>query len=145
MPLPGTRVIHPRWAEHHRPVAEGGMTATVSLRLPGATATGAFDDDTGNTPTAPHAPYHTGPARIQAMSTRAQEALAAEQQVTTLAYLVSVEWDAATGEQDVAAKHLVHVDAVDANGDPTLVGRDLVVQEVVHGSLVFERDLICTD
>lgn len=145
MPLPSTRVIHPEWAEHHRPVAEGGMTATCSLRLPGGTATGDFDDEAGNTPAESNAPYHSGPCRIQAMSTRAQEALAAEQEVTSLAYLVTVEWDAGTPEQDIEAKHLVHIDSVDDNGDPTLVGKDLVVRSVVHGSLVFERDLICTD
>lgn len=121
------------------------MTATCSLRLPGGTP-GEFDPETGTTPTTPHPAYHSGRCRIQAMSTREHEALVAEQEVRTLAYLVTVEWDAATtAEQDIEVDHLVHIDTVGPHGDPTLAGKDMLIRSVVRGSLVFERDLVCTD
>lgn len=120
------------------------MTATVSFRHPGGTP-GTFDPDTGKTPVVPYPPYYTGPSRIQAMSTTAQQALSAEEQIARLSYLVTVPWDGAGGPDDFAVDDLAHVDAVDANGDPTLVDRELTLTSVVRGSLTFERDLICTD
>lgn len=143
MPLPNTRVIHPDWAARHRPTATGTMTATIAWRHPDQTQTG-FDDETGRPTFGPSDAYFEGPARVQAMSTNAQQTLVAEQDITQQAYLVSVEWDAAT---DVGtgfrADDIGDVVAVDDNGNPTLVGKALTVRSVIEGSLAFQRDLIC--
>ncbi len=143
MPLKGTRVIGPGWSDHHRPVTAGTMTATCDLRLPGGTDS-TFDGDTGTTTVTPHPPYLTGAkCRIQALST--QEAgvqqLVAEQQVTTMPYLVAVDW-ATASEVEPAVNHLVDVVTCE---DPRMVGRTLTVKAVVGGSLIWERDLVCTD
>lgn len=142
MPLPNTRVIPEGWSAHHRPVAEGGMTATVQVRHPGGTP-GEFDPVTGTRPNVPHAPHHTGQARIQVAPVfGGGEAVAGGQEITTVAYLVAIELD---GSDECKVDDLVKVTAVDDNGDPALVGRTLTVTGVARGSLAWERDLVCTD
>lgn len=140
---PGTPVIPPGWAAHHRPVVVKTMTGTVSIRRPGTKST--FDPATGATTATEYEPHHIGPARLQVLSLADQEALAGGQEVSTVAYLVTVEHDAATAGIDFGLGDLVKVDAVDDNGDSTLVGRELTVESLTRGSLVFERDLYCTD
>lgn len=129
------------------------MTATVSFRHPGGTP-GEFNDETGARDLDPFPPYYGpdingegGIARIQAMSTQAAQALAAEQTITTQAYLVTIPAFAEllAGAEDFAVDDLGVVDAVGPHGDVTLVGRELTVQAVIRGSLTFERDLVCTD
>jgi len=139
---PGTRVIPADWSATHRPVTAKTMTATCSIRHPGGTP-GEFDPETGTTPVVPYPPH--APAlstRIQVLSLQDQEAIAGDEQVSTVAYLVTID---ATAAAELALDDLVKVDTVDANGDPTLVGRELSVDSLTRGSLVWERDLICTD
>lgn len=137
-PLPGTRVIPKDWAAHHRPTVAGTWTATCTIRRPGGTA-GDFDEETGKRPIEPYAAHYDGPCRVQAM-VDAGEREAAGQQVTVAGYLVVVERDT-SAETEVG--HVVKITAVDDNGHPDLVGRELTVTGVVYGSLAFERDLTC--
>lgn len=134
---PGTPVIPADWQESHAPVAQGTMTATVSLRKPGSTT--VFDEATGQTEYTPLTPYATAqPARIQAYRATAIDRAkdVADETVRVTGYLVSVPWDNAPDEGDI-------VD-VTASKDGDLAGRSLVVIDVVRGSLRFTRDLFCT-
>lgn len=143
MPFAGTKVIPPGWSDHHRPVAAGTMTATCNLRLPGVTS-GSFNSTSGTQGGTPNTPYLTGAkCRLQAQSIgeKGVEHLVADQQVTTMLYLVAIDWSTG-GAVEPAVGHLV--DVVTAE-DATMVGRTLTVKAVVRGSLVWERDLICTD
>lgn len=143
MPFPGTKVIPDGWSDHHRPTAAGTMTATCNLRIPGGTDK-QFDTGTGKTTVTPHPPYLVGAkCRIQALKIgeKGVDQRVAEQQITTAPYLVAVDWSTAAGVEP-RVDHLV--DVVTAE-DPTLVGHTLTVRSVVRGSLVWERDLTCTD
>lgn len=140
MPLPGSHVIHPDWISHHRPVAEGGFTAAVHINAEG-TGEPVWDDadQVSRTPAGPE--RYLGGARIQLLTLTEAQRLVAEQQITTLAYLVVVSLDATTVEVD----DIVTIDQVDADGDQSLIGRQLRVRAVARGSLAWERDLVCTD
>lgn len=137
MPRPSSNVIHPRWATHHRPVVEGTFTATIAIRDPAQDTRGELDHDTGTRPVVKATPYYVGGCRIQQQK-QPQVSISADQRVTTHDYLVPVpiEVNARTG----------HIGTVtDCPADPTLVGRELKVTDVLRGSLAWERDLICID
>jgi hypothetical protein len=140
MPLAGTRVIPSGWSDHHRPVVAGTRTGTVAWRKPAGTK-GAFNGATGTQAATPATAYFTGSARIQALAEAGATSETGGQQVTITGYLVTVAWDA-TDQFEV--DDLGEVAAVDANGDPGLVGKTLIVKSVARGSLVWERDLYCT-
>lgn len=138
----GRRAVIPSgWSAHHRAVTEGAMTATVEARRPGGTE-GAMNPATGERTVTPFAPHYTGKARIQIVPMFGGDTETAGQQVTTAGYLVTVKL---AGSDGWKVDDLVKVTAVDANGDPTLVGRELTVTVVARGSLAWERDLRCTD
>lgn len=118
------------------------MTATVEGRRPGGT-TGPIDPVTGERTIVPFAPHYTGAARIQVVPIfGGGDAVSGGQEVTTVAYLVAVRL-AESNQWKV--DDLVKMTAVDANGDTTLVGRELTVTGMARGSLAWERDLVCTD
>ncbi len=148
MPLPGSQVIGPRWADHHRPVVAATFTATCSIRHPGGTP-GVFNPVSGTRPITPHPVFHTGPCRVQVLgsiSGQVSTPVTAEQEISTINYRVSVDWDAVTsGADDIFVDDLVTFSAVGRNGDPTLVGRTLTVRGITRGSLVWSRALTCTD
>lgn len=142
---PGTSVIPADWADSHRPVIAKTLGATIAFRHPGGT-TGPLDPDTDQPTYVPNPPYQTGKCRIQVLARADQQKTdVADQPVQKVGYLVVVD----TTDEDLA--HPITVDdlgditAVDANGDPTLVGRTLVVDSIARGSIVWERDIYCTD
>lgn len=143
---PSTAVIPAGWSAGHRPVIAKTLTGTCEIRRPGGVA-GAFDPDLGYAPVTPHAPHHAGPCRVQVLPALEQERVTGGQDVTLVGYQVTVEWDATVEPPDDTSlvDQLVKVTAVDGNGDPSLVGRELTVRSVMRGSLAWERDLICTD
>lgn len=139
------RVIPTDWSAHHRPLLTGTRDATVTLRRPGGTP-GEFNEATGTYPSVPFPAYFglgatEANARIQVLSVGDQERLAAEQQVTTLGYAVMID-HAVDGMQ---LNDVVTVTAMDNNGDPWLVGREMSVEAIEGGSLHWERRLLCTD
>ena len=143
---PGTEVIPAGWSADHRPVVKGTFTATVAIRHPGGTQ-GAFDPETGTYPNTPH-PAHYGAgatepnARIQVQPIFSGERDTAGQLVSVAGYLVVVDRDTSTA---TAVGDICKVTAVDDNGDPSLVNRELTVSGVARGSLAWERDLTCLD
>lgn len=137
---PGTPVIPGQWSQAPRTGFAKTRTARITIRRPGAVK-GAFDDTTGTYPMVPPEPHFTGTARIQARDAQPAELLVADQEVTTTGYLVAVPLDAT----QVQVEDIVTVTDLDCNGDEVLVGHELIVRSVATGSLVWERDLICTD
>lgn len=134
MPLPNTRVIHPDWSEHHRPTAEGTMTATCEITR---RATGGTTDASGTyTPAAPTT-IHTGPCRVQALTTQRQVVVIGETQETRHRYLVTIRYAA-----DIHIGDLVRITA---SVDGGLVGRQLRVTDTTYGSEQWERDLNCEE
>lgn len=132
---PGTEVIPTGWAAGHQAAADGTKTARVALRLPGTTS--RWDEASQSTVTEPYAPYASDvPARVQALANDARVITAAEQTVTVTGYLIAVPAD--------LAPQRGHIVTVSGSGDPLLDGRELKVDDVVRGSLRFERDLYCS-
>lgn len=134
MPFPGTQVIPSAWSEHHRPVVAGSMTARVALYFPA--------DEYSWPPVTPTTddPVWEGVARIQA-ATSSSDAVPAETPVKTRPYLVTVPLGAFPAEIPLGEPGAYLV--VTAAEDAAFVGRRLTIHDVQHGSLVWERDLIC--
>lgn len=136
MPIPGSSPIHPRFVEHHRPVATGTMTADVVITRPGAGA-GTFDPVTRKTTPPAATTTYTGPARVQTMLRVNQPVEFGGQQVSLHRYQVSIEWSGVVRVDDAVT--------VTAASDPALVGRRLRVIDVIVSSLEWQRDLLCED
>lgn len=119
----------------HRVLAEDVMTAVVALRLPGW-ASRELDEESAEYTEVPHEPYFTGPCRVRALG-GADQPVVGDNTYTVGAYLVTVPVEAA----EVAEGHLA---TVTGSGDPLLDGRELRVDDVVRGSQLVERELICT-
>lgn len=132
-PLPGTRVVHPRWSEHHQATTAGARTATCTITTGGA---GEWSPTTG--PTAGEANVlHTGTCRVQALDSGANAADAAGQIVVQRPYLVTVD----SGAPDIPVGARVRIDT--CPDDPHLAGKTLTVADPKYGSLRFDRDLLC--
>lgn len=139
--LPNHRVIPAGWQAAHRPTAESTMTGVCRIH----TADGP-PEYPSQTPT-PGALYADGvPCRIQ-QQVGERDAEAATQQVHTRDYLVTVPLAlfpdvpvTDTGPYLTLTGYLPGHD-----GDPTLVGRALKVTSIQRGTLLWERDLVCTD
>jgi hypothetical protein len=127
-------VIPKGWSEHHRPVPAGASTATVTVTR--AAAGGTWDASTGTVTGGDSSTIHAGTARIQALLRQPTSPDAAGQTISARDYLVVVN-DITV---DIRKGDRVHVDTSE---DPNLTGRDLTVDEVQRGSLVWERDLTC--
>ncbi|WP_242892853.1 DUF6093 family protein [Actinomadura litoris] len=131
MPLPGTRPIHPRWSEHHRPTATGLMTATCTITR----TSGPGTEGPGGTwiPPDPVAVY-SGPCRVVPATADERLLTLGENQVTSRRYQVAVRYDTA----QLQVGDVVEVtEAVDEG----LVGLKLRVLDVRYGSEQWERDL----
>ena len=135
MPLEGSRVIPAGWEAHHRPVLETTWTATVTFRR--FTGASTHDPNTGST-SRDSVVVYTGPCRIQHHeTTSAGSVIAGAEKVTTHDYQVSGPVSMDLQRDDFGT--------VDTCNDPTFVGRELTVTDVQRGSLLFQRDVICTD
>lgn len=135
MPLEGSRVIPAGWEAYHRPVLDTTRTATITFRR--FSGPPVHDPDTGSS-SRPTAVVFSGTCRIQDHVTNAAGAfVAAAERITVHAYQVSLPVEADLRIDDVGT--------VDGCNDPTFVGRQLTVTDIQRGSLLFERDVICTD
>lgn len=143
-PLPNHSVVPAGWAAHHRPVANGTMTALCDVHAPGTIEWPATELTPGER-------YATDvPARLQQLNAP-REATPAGQEVTQQQYLVTMPLHlvpaAAQNITDSGPYVTVtgYMPGRAQDGDPHLVGRPLKVLAVQRGSLLWERDLICVD
>lgn len=113
------------------------MPDVCEIRHPGGAA-GAFNPDTGSTPTTPNQPFYDGACAAQDDPAAARELLVAEQEVALGVTVVRVPWDVT----EVAEGDLV---TVTVSADPVLAGRgEMTVQKVQASSFATARRLICT-
>lgn len=144
MPFPATRVLHPDWSAHHRPTAESAMTVGMMFTRAG-TGEGTYNDPAtgGDGTTTPPARTDVAAttARIQARNASERVVLVGENTVTLRTYLVAVPVDAG----DIRVDDHGEVTSVAADADPELLGLVLRVRDVIYGSEVWQRDLICED
>lgn len=143
MPLPNTRVIHPDWSRHHRPVAEGAMTGECVITEAASTGTVAeFDETLGvSAPPTPTVVYR-GICRVQRAIATESHPTIADREVTLRDYYVMLPV-AAPGATQVEVNHIVEFTVM--ADDPTLVGRTMRVRGDRRGSLLWQRDLVCED
>lgn len=137
MPRPGTPVIHPQWSEHHRPTADGQMTAECSIDRPSHVAT--LNETTGRSTYPAATNLYAGPCRFQAGPRLSTPTTVGGTQATQHRYAVAVP--ATVG--GIQINDQVTVTA--CTDDPSMVGRVLRVVDVLEGSLLWQRDLICED
>lgn len=142
MPLHNSKVLPAGWSQHHRASAEGGMTATVTITNP-PTKPGRWNPTSGDVADADGADIYSGLARIQASTDDQSTSDAADQTVTWRDYLIQVPATVATVR--AGGEHPSRVTVTACPGDAAIVGRVLTVVDVVHGSEVWTRDLICRD
>lgn len=145
MPLPNTRVIPHGWSQHHRPTAEGQLTAECEIiSYPSGGEPLVFDETLGySTPAAPNILYR-GPCRVQRLqpALSATELAIADREVIIREYMVVVPHDA-VAVPGAAVNDLVRITA--NPDDPTLIGGLLRIRDIRQGSLIWQRDLTCED
>lgn len=128
-PLPNTRVIPAGWAEHHRPVAAGTMTAP-----------GVVKRISDGPPPYPKPPGWTGETTVHEALFRVQElkreggGTPGEQPTTERQYLLTTQVTDAPAFRAGERGDIVHV-----------VGRQFRIVSIMFGSLLWEVDLICVD
>lgn len=135
MPLPTTRVIHPRWSEHHRPTATG--TQTAECIITSRTGTGTTAPDGAYTPAAATTIY-TGVCRLNALPRIEPPRAVGGAQETHHRYRVAITYDAA----DIPIGASVHITMAT---DARLIGREFRVTSVAYGSEQWERVLTCDE
>lgn len=127
--LPNTRVIPAKWAEHHRPTANGTMTepCTITRISAGPPPYPIPVDWTGETT------IHTTVCRVQELK-REGGSVPAEQPTSERQYLITIPVLGApafrAGEQG---------DVINA------LGRQLRIGSIMFGTLLWELDFICVD
>ena len=134
-------IIHPDWERHHRPVAASTMTGQCRVIRPGAP--GGYPDFEP----APDVVLVETVCRVQQQQNRAARGDSQGQLVDSRDYLVTIPadaWPAGTVVDDTGPILVVDGYLPGHAGDPDLVGRHLHVEQVLHGTLRFERDLYCT-
>jgi hypothetical protein len=139
MPFPGTKVFPDGWEAHHRPVAEGAMTATGIIRR--HSSAGVHNEATGRTdypdPTTVYGTGGPAPMRIVRDGVETTRMIG-ERQVVIRGYIVALPADAPeirVNDEVVAA----------TAGDTELPGESLWVHDVRFGSQIWERDLVCAN
>jgi len=113
------------------------MTGVCTIRDPAQDTEGPFDEESGTRSVIKAAPFFTGPCRAQQQK-QPQVATTGEQRVSTHDYLVTIP-------ASVTAVKLGHIVTVTAAEDASLIGRPLKVVDVIRGTEIWERDLICID
>lgn len=140
-PLRSTRVVPANWAAHHRPVAEETMTAVCRIWDRAAGPPVGLDGPGPDLLAA-----HRVPCRVQELKSAGEGTVQpAGQEVTERRYLITVPVTTAVYFKTGTRGHQIEITGTRENGDPMLTGRRFDVIQVMTGSEVWERDLICVD
>jgi hypothetical protein len=140
MPLPNTRMFHPLFEAHHRPVADGQLTAECVVTRPSSTPN-AWDDAAGRNIYPPSEPIYAGSCRVQRRAmgqATVAPSVVADRSVPVAGFVVVLT---ATSTPLVQVNDVVTITV--CTGDPALVGCDLKVRDSHRGSITWQRDLIC--
>jgi len=135
MPFKGTRVIHPAFETHHRPVAEGGMTATATV-LRYDHSDGVWDAETMRTSHPDPEPVWFGPVRLQRQSAAERPVWIGDRQVIIRTYLVAFPH----GVPEFRINDEVRFGGTD---DAELPDQRLWMHDVWFGSELWQRDTVC--
>ena len=136
-----TTIIPPGWELRHRPVAVSTMTGLCRVIRPGQP--GSYPDFEA----APDGVLVETVCRVQQQGRSARRGDSQGQLVDSRDYLVTIPadaWPTGTVVDDTGPILVVDGYLPGHAGDPDLVGRHLRVEQVLHGTLRFERDLYCT-
>jgi hypothetical protein len=135
MPLPGTRVIHARWSEHHQPTAAGVLTSRCLITR--ADGDGITDAD-GTWHTGARLTVYDGPARIIRLASEDNHPVLGEQRLTTRRYGVQIL---------IESPEILTGDSVEVyeSNDPVMTGRKLRIEGMIVGSEVWSRDMVAIE
>ncbi len=139
-PLPNTQVIGSGWASHHRLTAEQQMLDQCTITRPAGP--GVWDNTLGRTVYPPAVTVYTGPCRAQQTprDRRHEEELTVSPSQTPLhRYYIAIPAEQ-TGVR-INDELVLTVCAA----DPSLTTRVLRVVDVLAGTLIWQRDLVCKD
>lgn len=143
MPIPGSRIFHPKFNTHHRPVAVAGMPSVCDIIRPGQPPASRHD------PT-PEPVYlvRDWPCRIQ-QRTQPARAMQVDQPQNVRSYLVTLALeglpDIPVGDRGAIVTNIRSRGPRGIDPDPSLQRRTLRVVDAQYGSVMWERDLICED
>lgn len=138
MPLPNSRLLHPRFHENLRrsAVGDAGMPDHGTFTRPSAGA--GTTDASGDWNPAAGTTVCTVDLRVQADSTQDRTVIVGDKVVTLHAYKASIPWDA---PQVLVDDVLV----LDRSADPLLAGRPLIVRDVTYDTFQVRRYLQLED
>ncbi|MFG2046140.1 DUF6093 family protein [Micromonospora sp. NPDC048935] len=136
MPLPNTHLIHPRFEQHHRPVADKQATAECRVERPAQQA--VWDDAAGKNTYPPPELLYEGPCRYQYLSAAGQPVVA-----DTTTPLADVRITLPVGAVVYQTNDLVTLTATATNPDLLEPPRTLTVVAVSGSSISWQRDLVC--
>ncbi|MEV2239523.1 DUF6093 family protein [Micromonospora sp. NPDC049891] len=134
MPLQGSRVVHPLFEAHHRPVSESAMTVDVRLMRP---VEGGVRDKAAGVTTFPEPQtVWSGRARVRS-NLGTSPSVQADRVVAVGAYQVILPADAPT------PRVRDYFDLLGGVSDPSLVGMLLRVVDVPRSGLSWQRNVGC--
>ena len=136
-PLRGTRIIHSRFEQHHRPALDTQYTAECRITTP--PSAGVFDEASGRTVYPDPELVYDGPCKLGRSSNPAGTRVAGDRTVTIAEYVLSLPKDAADAAVPVHA--VVTMTRSPQNAD--LVGQVLTVTNPRFGSITWQRDIVC--
>lgn len=139
-PLPGTRVVHPRWGEAHGAVSDRAMNTTIRVlhgTTTGWTAAEGASEGVGNL-------IYAGPARVSYDLDRPFTKDNADQVTTTSVILVALPREAVLPSLPESGM-TVKVDEVDANGLPEFAATTLRILKARHSGLSFGIVMDCIE
>lgn len=134
MPFAGHKPIHPRWSEHHRPVASGGHTGRCQITRPAGQGS---VDGTGVWHPPDAEEVYAGPCRI-VLNPAGSPTQVGDRQITTRSGTVSITWDA----PEIRVHDLV---TIVESADPATVGVIVRVTGIRNATQSWERVLSVSD
>lgn len=135
MPLANTKVIDPRFEEHHRPVAEGQMTGTCRIERPSPDPP-TWDDVAGRDVYPPPELLYDGSCRYQYLSLAGQPIVA-----DAPTPLADVRITVPAGAVEYQVNDVVTMTGSPKN--PDIADREMTAQAVSASSISWQRDLTC--
>jgi hypothetical protein len=131
MPLPGTRVIHDLWSQHHEPTALSVMTSTgIITRADGKGTTDANGTWTSGT----RLTIYEGPVRVVRVAAENNHPVQGEERLTTRRYAAQIP---ASANEVIVGDSLEILTAK----DPVMVGKKFRVEGIVVASEIWSRDM----